>query len=118
MNKELILLIQLSDLDTQLSEIDMDNYKTTEEEIGFKMHGREKEIEKLRDDIRKKIDPAILADYDKILRRYKFRAVAQASDDVCYGCFTKLPTEFISIENKNEKIIHCPNCRRILYWIE
>ena len=79
---------------------------------------KEKEIENLKNDIRKKIDPVILAEYDKILKRYKFRAVSQASEDVCYGCFTKLPTEFISIENKNEKIIHCPNCRRILYWIE
>jgi len=118
MNKQLALLIQLSDLDTQLSELQMQRVKDTEEEIGFRMQAKAKEIEKLRDSIRKKIDNSILQEYDRILKRYKVRALAQVVDGVCYGCFTQLPTEFISKTDKNENIIHCPNCRRILYWIE
>ncbi|MCK4523889.1 hypothetical protein KAU15_03085 [candidate division WOR-3 bacterium] len=118
MNKQLIYLIQLSDLDTQLTELNMERVKLKEEEIGFKLHAKEKEIEKLRTNIRNKIDNDMLIKYDKILERYKYRAVTQVVDGVCYGCFMELPTEFISIENKNERLIHCPNCRRILFWID
>ena len=42
MNKQLALLVQLSDLDTQLSEMDMGRVKLKEEEIGFKLHAKRK----------------------------------------------------------------------------
>ncbi len=118
MNKQLCLLIQLSDLDSHLKELNMERIKNTEEEIGFKLQVKEEEIKKMREDIRKKINEKNLSLYDKILKRYKYRAVSQVVNNVCYGCFMTLPTEFKSKNNKNEEIETCPNCGRILYWIE
>ena len=118
MNKQLALLVQLSDLDTHLAELSMERIRIKEEELGFKLHAQEKEITKLRDSIKTKIQPKLLTLYDRILKRYKYRAVTQVVEGVCYGCFMELPTQFISEEKMNEDIVTCPNCGRLLYWIE
>ncbi|MEO0234956.1 MAG: C4-type zinc ribbon domain-containing protein [candidate division WOR-3 bacterium] len=118
MNIQLQYLIQLSDLDTQLEELKNDRIRTKEESLGFRVQAKENEINKLRESIRKKIEPDLLNKYDKIQKRYKMRAVAQVNDGVCYGCFTALPTSYVAEGDKNNKIITCPNCGRILFWIE
>lgn len=118
MNNQLALLIQLSDLDTQLEELNIERVRDKEAEIGFKMHARENEIKKMRDSIRKKIDDDKLVLYDKILKRYKMRAVTQVVEGVCYGCFMALPLQYVSDSEKNSRIITCPNCGRLLFWIE
>ncbi len=118
MNLQLHFLIQLSDLDTQLEELKNERIKEKEEAIGFRVQAKENEIKKLRESIRKKIEPTLLIKYERIQKKYKLRAVAQVNDGVCYGCFATLPTSYISESDKNNKIITCPNCGRILYWIE
>lgn len=118
MNAQLQLLIQLSDLDTQLEEMKNERIKNKEEAIGFKVQAKETEIKKFRDSLRKKINAETLSQYDRIMKRYKLRAVAQVNDGVCYGCFMALPTSYVSEGDRNNKIITCPNCGRILFWIE
>ncbi|HAF07520.1 MAG: C4-type zinc ribbon domain-containing protein [bacterium] len=118
MNIQLHYLIQLSDLDTQLEELKSERIRSKEESIGFRVQAKENEIIKLRENIRNKIDPELLNKYDKIQKRYKMRAVAQVNEGVCYGCFTALPTSYVAESDKNNKIITCPNCGRILFWIE
>jgi hypothetical protein len=118
MNNQLQIVIQLSDLDTQLEELKNVRIKDKEESLGFKVQAKEAEIKKFRDSLRKKIDHDMLSQYDRILKRYKMRAVAQVNDGVCYGCFMALPTSYVSESDRNNKIITCPNCGRILFWIE
>ncbi|MGE3063665.1 MAG: zinc ribbon domain-containing protein [bacterium] len=118
MNNQLQILIQLSDLDTQLEELKNDRIRSKEESLGFKVHAKETEIKKFRDTLRNKIDRDLLTQYDRIIKRYKIRAVAQVNDGVCYGCFMALPTSYVSESDRNNKIITCPNCGRILFWIE
>ncbi|MDD3804062.1 MAG: C4-type zinc ribbon domain-containing protein [bacterium] len=118
MNNQLQLLIQLSDLDTQLEELKNERIRGKEESLGFKVQAKEAEIKKFRDTLRKKIGSDLLNQYDRIIKRYKIRAVAQVNDGVCYGCFMALPTSYVSEADRNNKIITCPNCGRILFWIE
>jgi len=118
MNNQLQILIQLSDLDTQLEELKNERIKNKEESLGFKVQAKETEIKKFRDSLRKRISSEMLNQYDRILKRYKMRAVAQVNDGVCYGCFMALPTSYVSELDRNNKIITCPNWGRILFWIE
>ena len=110
MNEELKLLITLNDLDTQLKETKQ------EAKLGFSVD-RTKEITEAREKIVAKISEDTYLLYERIKKRYG-HAVVPAINGVCYGCFTTLPTAFVSNSKNNKKVTRCPYCGRFLYWGE
>lgn len=109
-SKQLKLLVSLQDLDTMVREA------SEEEGLGFKTEGAEK-LRQVRDELRARIDPALLRTYDRLSERYK-RAVVPVKDDTCLGCFMRLPTSVAAKGRKNISIICCESCGRFLYWLE
>lgn len=110
MDKQLLLLISLQELDILRKE------KSKEEEVGFEIddikqmdEARKKIVEKLKDHIHRK--------YSRLTKRYG-NAVVPVVNNICQGCYLVLPTQMISPEQKNESVVTCPNCGRILYWAE
>ncbi len=110
MNEELKLLITLNDLDTQLKETKQ------EAKLGFSVD-RTKEITIAREKIVSKLNEDTYVLYERIRKRYG-HAVAPAINGICYGCFTTLPTAFVSGSKKNKAVSRCPYCGRFLYWEE
>jgi predicted nucleic acid-binding Zn-ribbon protein len=43
-------------------------------------------------------------------------AVVNAKDCICQGCYMKLPPQIFNEIRKNDQIIHCIHCNRILFW--
>jgi predicted nucleic acid-binding Zn-ribbon protein len=70
-----------------------------------------------RESIRVSLDNKILQDYIKVSRNREGIAVVRFSDGICQGCFLGLPPQLASEIRKNEEIIKCPHCQRVLYWI-
>ena len=43
-------------------------------------------------------------------------ALAEARGEACSGCYMSIPPQVFVNVKKNENIITCPNCGRILYY--
>jgi predicted nucleic acid-binding Zn-ribbon protein len=71
------------------------------------------ELNTRRVEVRPKLDPKILAVYEKILARRQ-PAVALVSDEMCQGCRVGIPAQNYIEILKGERIITCGNCHRIL----
>ncbi|MDI6782977.1 MAG: C4-type zinc ribbon domain-containing protein [bacterium] len=76
------------------------------------------ELETQRKQIAETIEATLLASYQRISQRYKGLALVVVKGDVCQGCSMKLPPQVIAEVNKNDKIVRCENCARILYASE
>lgn len=54
--------------------------------------------------------------YEEIARTRAGRAVAAAADGLCQACRLGFPPQIFNDLQRNEKIMICPNCNRIIYW--
>lgn len=110
LNKQLELLVALQDLDVMI--LDAEEVK----QLGFKVAGKDK-LEKAHQELTLKIDKPLLFNYEKLKKRYK-RAIVPVKDDVCLGCFMRVPTQLITRGRSDQQVINCEGCGRILYWYE
>lgn len=110
LNKQLELLVALQDLDVMI--LDAEEVK----QLGFKVAGKDK-LEKAQQELALKIDKPLLFNYEKLKKRYK-RAIVPVKDDVCLGCFMRVPTQLITRGRSDQQVINCEGCGRILYWYE
>lgn len=69
-----------------------------------------------RDEMIKGVDKAIVAKYMDLLKATGGQAVVAVESEICGGCMMNImPQLFLQIKT-NEKIINCPQCKRILYY--
>ena len=54
--------------------------------------------------------------YEDIAKRRKGIAVTAAADGLCLACRLGFPPQIYNDLQRNEKILACPNCGRIIYW--
>lgn len=87
--------------------------KILDEETAVKSKVAELELKRI--EISQTIDASILASYQKISQRWKGQALASIKGEICQGCSMKLPPQVIAEVNKNDKIVRCENCARILF---
>ncbi|MDP8256182.1 MAG: C4-type zinc ribbon domain-containing protein [Candidatus Alcyoniella australis] len=70
------------------------------------------------DEIAGRIDPALIQRYLHVRKLRRGVAVVPAIKGTCQGCHMKLPPQVYNLVIRNEEIITCPNCHRILYFSE
>lgn len=108
--KQLRCLVALQDIDNMLLD------SSEEQDIGFDTTGQEN-AKQIRDEVASKIDPPMLRTYERLHKRYR-RAVVPVKDEICLGCFVKLPTSLSTRGKENAVVFRCENCGRILYWLD
>jgi hypothetical protein len=89
--------------------------KKLEEEVGE----TEKELDALklqREQLVKGIEGELYHLYVQLLETKRGLAVVETRGEVCQGCYMNIPPQLFVEIKKNEKIIQCPQCNRILYW--
>jgi hypothetical protein len=42
--------------------------------------------------------------------------MVSARNETCQGCFVNVPPQMFIEVQKNNSLVRCPNCNRILYW--
>ena len=62
------------------------------------------------------IDPQVLGIFDLVARRRNGIAVAQARDGICTICHVRLRPQVFNNIRRNDSIIQCDSCQRILYF--
>ena len=71
-------------------------------------------IEGEKPKILSELDPQIRKRYDRILAKLHDFAVTHVVDDVCQGCHSRIPPQAALEVKKNDQIIACQACGRIL----
>jgi predicted nucleic acid-binding Zn-ribbon protein len=63
------------------------------------------------------LDPRVLATFEMVARRRNGVAVSEARDGVCTICHVRLRPQVFNTVRRNEQIIQCDSCGRILYFV-
>lgn len=64
------------------------------------------------------VSPSVLARYEKIAQKLPGRAVVPVEDRACQGCYMALTPQVFNDVHKDDILILCENCSRILYLPE
>ncbi|HEY7790436.1 MAG TPA: C4-type zinc ribbon domain-containing protein [Vicinamibacterales bacterium] len=63
------------------------------------------------------VDARLMATYDQVARNRKGVAVAEAKDGHCTICHVRLRPQVFNEIRRNESIMQCDSCQRILYFV-
>jgi predicted nucleic acid-binding Zn-ribbon protein len=63
------------------------------------------------------LDPRVFATFDLVSRRRHGVAMAQARDGICTICHVRLRPQIYNTVLRNEEILQCDSCGRILYHV-
>ena len=79
---------------------------------------RQKALEKLVADraaLIAQIDKQVLSTYERVATNRQGIAVADAHDGICSVCHVRLRPQIANIVRRNDSIVQCDSCQRILY---
>lgn len=122
------LLAIMENLDSKKIDLEEEERLLLEEEkkLNIEIKRLDAEIEKINKElealasvhlsISEKIEKALLNSYTHLKGIRKDIAVVPISNGACLGCLLQLPPQLIAEAKKNEKIMTCSYCHRILYW--
>jgi uncharacterized protein len=63
------------------------------------------------------MDPKVLALFDLVSKRRNGLAVAEAREGICTICHVRLRPQIFNTVRRNEEIIQCDSCNRILFFV-
>jgi len=63
------------------------------------------------------IDPKALATFELVAKRRNGLAVAEARDGICTICHVRLRPQVFNTIRRNDEIIQCDTCQRILFFV-
>lgn len=90
--------------------------KKIDKEIG-ELESDLAEAEKRTDTLRKQITERLLKRYETIKGRRNGVAVVSVWKEVCAGCHMNIPPQLYIELQKSEELLSCPNCNRIIFWV-
>ena len=80
-----------------------------EKELAQLSHDRTRETREL--------DAALLAKYGQLLKQRKGVAVAKMTGELCEACHVRLRPHIAQQVRRNDSIVQCDSCQRILYFV-
>jgi hypothetical protein len=69
-----------------------------------------------REVLAKQIESKLFKLYNTLKEKRQGVAVVSVKNETCQGCFVNVPPQMFIEVQKNNTLIRCPNCNRILYW--
>jgi uncharacterized protein len=63
------------------------------------------------------LSPEIMATFERVAQRRNGVGVAEARDGICTICHVRLRPQVFNTVRRNEQIIQCDSCNRILYFV-
>jgi predicted nucleic acid-binding Zn-ribbon protein len=75
-----------------------------------------KEQKERREVLSKQVESGLYKLYNTLKEKRQGVGVVNIKDETCQGCFVNVPPQMFIEVQKNNAIIRCPNCNRILYW--
>ena len=75
-----------------------------------------KEQKERREVLSKQVESTLYRLYNTLKEKRQGVGVVNVKNETCQGCFVNVPPQMFIEVQKNNAIIRCPNCNRILYW--
>jgi predicted nucleic acid-binding Zn-ribbon protein len=69
-----------------------------------------------REVLAKQIESKLFKLYNTLKEKRHGIGVVSVKNETCQGCFVNVPPQMFIEVQKNNALIRCPNCNRILYW--
>ena len=69
-----------------------------------------------RTELIQSIDGDLRRKYEMIFSRRGGLAVVEVRSGICQGCRMRVPPQLFNLIQRNEEVILCPSCQRMLYW--
>ena len=63
------------------------------------------------------LPPAVLSKYEQLIRMRRGLGVAQMTGEMCAACHVRLRPPVAQHVRRNEDIVQCESCQRILYYV-
>ena len=89
--------------------------KTLQEKMAHDEKTWSKQMER-REALSKQIEPKLFKLYNTLKEKRQGLGVVGVKRETCQGCFVHVPPQMFIEVQKNNALIRCPNCNRILYW--
>ncbi len=94
--------------------VQLTNIKSEIASVGTKIKIKQGE----RENIMVRLDPPMVAIYERVRRGRGSGTVVAVRNRACSGCFKTLPPQLVQEIRRAERIITCDSCGRILIWDE
>ena len=109
---------------------DLEEQKVILEELKETIAERNKEVSKLSSEKQKELDKylkekksivsgldkELIYKFEKIVKNKEGVGIISIKNNVCMGCNMLLPPQFVNDVRREDELIFCPNCSRILYY--
>jgi predicted nucleic acid-binding Zn-ribbon protein len=82
--------------------------QTLEADLTRLLHERTQEVHN--------VDAPVMAKYEQLLKQRKGIAVARMTGEICEACHVRLRPHVAQQIRRNDAIVPCDNCQRILYY--
>ena len=69
-----------------------------------------------RTNLAQTVDGDLRRKYELIFSRRGGLAVVEVRDGICQGCRMRVPPQLYNEIQRNEQVILCPSCQRMLFW--
>jgi len=69
-----------------------------------------------REVLSKQIETKLIKLYNTLKEKRQGVGVVGVKQETCQGCFVNVPPQMFIEVQKNNSLIRCPHCNRILYW--
>jgi predicted nucleic acid-binding Zn-ribbon protein len=69
-----------------------------------------------REEVVQQLERSVMDRYTRLLNSRKGLAVVAIKNGTCQGCFLALPPQLVQEVRRNDRVLTCSHCQRILYW--
>jgi len=115
-------IIEAKNLDAEEAKVELEEITKETSEIRVSIDAKMKEIEtqrgvvyKQKEELISLMSQKILTFYQKIRKWAENTTVVPVKKQACYGCFMRINDKTYATVIKQEDIVTCPHCGRILY---
>lgn len=105
-----------NEIDSTKTDLLEKSKKKTEDDTAMQ---KEFEILKTtREELSAAIKKSVLSKYERVRAARSNLAIVRVANEVCSGCYMKIPPQLYVDVKKIDKLYQCPNCQRFLYFKE
>jgi len=121
----LVIMDEIDELKKQLSKREKDIALTLEwieaerKKIQEKMDQDElvwKEKSERKEMLSTRVESNLFKLYNMLKEKRQGIGMVSVKSETCQGCFVNVPPQMFIEVQKNNSLVRCPNCNRILYW--
>lgn len=98
--------------------VDFDAKKATLDERVQQAEKRLEALDRKRKKAGKVVPAPILGRYEFIRSRLSHPVIVPVTEGICSGCNIMIPPQIYNELQKGKQILSCPNCQRLIYWVE